>query len=229
MPALFIQYMTFLADFAILLFVGYYFLKLNSKERELEKRENKIDSEYHQVVDNALAKERKIMDDATSEAEHIITGAEYVNKSSKEVVDQALQKMVDQIHTETVETARNFMNSFSASLGQISQQSQRDFQDVAKELEQGLQTQVTDFQNSAKELEVDLQKQIKDFHDTLLPGLEKELDDYKKIRMKQADQTIASIVQKASQEILNKTISLDDHQKLIIESLEKAKKEGIFD
>jgi hypothetical protein len=36
-------------------------------------------------------------------------------------------------------------------------------------------------------------------------------------------------VQKASSEMFNKSISTEDHQKLLMESLEKAKSEGVFD
>ena len=39
---------------------------------------------------------------------------------------------------------------------------------------------------------------------------------------------VIAIIQKASQEILNKSLSLDDHRQLITEALEKAKNEGLF-
>jgi hypothetical protein len=81
----------------------------------------------------------------------------------------------------------------------------------------------------AKGLGVDLQKQIKDFHESLLPGLEKELEIYKQVRFKQADQTITEVVQKVAQEILNKSLTVSDHQAIMLEALEKAKKEGVFD
>jgi hypothetical protein len=77
-------------------------------------------------------------------------------------------------------------------------------------------------------MEAELQKQTATFRDSLLPQMEQELDEYKKIRLQQADRTITQVIQEVSQEILNKSISLDDHQRLLIEALEKAKKEGVF-
>jgi hypothetical protein len=59
--------------------------------------------------------------------------------------------------------------------------------------------------------------------------MQKELDGYKQSRINQIEQMISRVIQEASQEILNKSISVDDHQKLLMESLEKAKKEGVFD
>ncbi|HSW47660.1 MAG TPA: hypothetical protein VLG67_01125 [Candidatus Saccharimonadales bacterium] len=229
MPTLPFDYITILADSAILVFVAYYFFRFNKIEKKLEEKENKSDIEYHKVVDDAFAKERKIIEDATGEAQHIIQDTKYITSSSKEDVDEALAKMIQDIHKDTLETARQFMENYKSSLSQISMRSQADFQEVAKGLAEGLRGEVEAFANSTRQLELDLQKQVKDFHDNLLPNIEKELDEYKKVRMKQTEQTITSIVQKASQEILNRSISLDDHEALIIESLEKAKREGAFD
>lgn len=244
MPNLPFQILTITADLVLFLFVGYYFFRLRAKEKELLKKETLIDSNYHQIVDTALSKERRILEDATleanklmetaaHEANQILAGSKYINEASKQTVDQALNKMVadiqsisqqtkqtvdqtlhkmaDDIQTEARATSQAFMQSYQASLKQV----------AAKSLQ--------DVENVTKELETDLQKQVKAFHENLLPTLEKELAAYKKTRMEQTDKSITRIVQKVSQEILNKSISLDDHQELVLSSLEKAKKEGVFD
>ena len=250
LPALPFQLISLTADLAMLFFIGYYFLNLRVKEKELDKKEGKIDTEYHRVVDDALTKERTILDDAskeagqileqtTTEADKIIAGTQCISRETKDAVNQALKRMVADIEKEAVDTAHSFINSYSVSLEQVVSQSLSNFKNITNGFESDHQKQIADFQKilnqsltgfqySAKGLEVDLQKEIKDFHDTLLPNLEKELEEYKKARMKQAEQMITRVVQNVSQEILNKSISLEDHQKLVIESLEKAKKEGVF-
>lgn len=211
MPALFFEALGFITNIAVLGAILYYFFRFKARENELTKREGKIDIDYHQAVDSALNRERKILADATEEADQILTNAQYVKKDSKEIVDHALQKMTQDIQKESVDTASNFLKSYQTSLGQLETQS------------------LTDFQNVIKGLQSDLQKQVKDFHEQMLPNLEKELESYKQNRLKQTEATITQIVQKASQEILNKAISLEDHQSLVLAALEKAKKEGVFD
>jgi hypothetical protein len=211
MPNLLFQFISITADLVIFIFIGFYLLKLKKEEKELKKKENKADTGYHQIVDDALGKERKIMEDAVSEADQIIVNAEYVKKSSKEIVDKALQQMVSHIQKESIETAGKFMNSYSESLKKLAT------------------TSLIDFENVAKGLEGDLQRQIKEFRETLLPDLKKELDNYKQVRLKQSEETINLVIQKAAQEIMNKTISLEDHQKILTDALEKAKTEGVFD
>lgn len=250
LPAFIVQTIGLSANLLIFIGFAYYFLRLRKKEEELDRKLENMDTDYHKVVDNALTKERKIIedagntynqimynalseerqlvDDATREASQIITGAQYINRAAKGTVDQALDHMIDDIKKGILDTARDFLNDYQASLKLVTDQSLTDFQKVSKGLETDLQKQTDDFQNVAKELKEDLQKQITNFHDTVLPALEKELEDYKQMRLNQTEQTIKSVVQKVSQEILNKSISLDDHQKLLLDSLEKAKKEGMF-
>ena len=197
----------------LILFVvfGYYMLKLRAKEKNLEVKEGKIDANYHQVVDSALSKERKILEDAIAEASEIIAGAQYINKESRDVIAEALQKMTVDIQKEAADTAHNFTSNYQVSLRQLSLQSLAGFQEVVKSLRE------------------DLKKEIVMFHETLLPKMEKELEEYKKARLEQADKMVVRIIQSVSQELLSKTISIEDHQKLVTDALERAKKEGAFE
>jgi len=195
----------------IFIFLAYSFISLRSREKQVEKKENAIDSNYHHVVDDALSKERKILDDATQEADQIITGAQYLTHNSKEEVHDAIRSLVADIQKEGATIAHTFTSEYTNSLNTLSGQSLAQFQTIMTTLESGLK------------------KQIQDFHQSLLPQVEKELQEYKKARMQQIDAAVVTIVQKASQEIFNKSLPLADHQNIVIESLEKAKKEGVFD
>lgn len=210
MPELLISIITLGTNIILVSFVSYYLLSLRKKEKKIQDREQQTDTKYHHIVDEALAKERQILDDATHEADQIITGANYIKQDSQESIDKTLKLIVAELQKDSLSTSQAFMQSYTASLQSISQQS------------------VHDFQATVKQLQTDLQQQIASFHQSLLPNLEKELDEYKQMRLKQTDQMVASIVQKTSQEVLNKTIPLEDHHTLMTEALEKAKKEGVF-
>ena len=77
-----------------------------------------------------------------------------------------------------------------------------------------------------KKLEDLIEKQI---HGAYPQAEIKEVEEYKEIRIKQAEQLVNKIIQKASQEIFGRIITFNDHQNIMIESLERAKKEGVFD
>lgn len=211
MPAQLFELLTVSADILIFIFVGYYLIRLGKKEQTLEKKEKAIDTNYHEVVDTALNRERKILEDATEEADHIIIGAEHITHTARETVKKALQEMLFEIQKEAGDITHELTSSYATSLKELTADSLADFGQISKELED------------------DMRIQIKNFRETLLPNLEKELEEYKQARLKEIEQTVMRIVQKASQEIFNKTLSITDHQNIIIESLEKAKKEGVFE
>lgn len=205
------QVITAIADIAIFIYVGLYLLRLHKREKLLDKKERQVDTDYHEVVDNALNKERRILEDATDEAGEIISGAEYISKSSRDAIHDALRTMILDIQKEAGEITHNFNITYANSLKQLTAESLGDFQAVSKELQ------------------TDLELQIKTFRESLLPSLEKELEEYKQSRLQQTEKIISSIIQRVSLEVLHKSLSLADHQNLIIESLEKAKKEGVFE
>jgi F0F1-type ATP synthase membrane subunit b/b' len=218
MPNLPLQLATFIADSVVIFLVVYFIGKitkrekqLEERERELAKKEGKIDIDYHQIVDNALTKERKILEDAIAQAKTIIANTQYVSQNSKQIIDRALQEMVIDIKKDSDEIGRQFIDNYKYFLNKVSA------------------TSLTDFQNIAKQFGVNLDGQIREFSKTLLPNLEKEIAGYKQERLKGVDKIVEAIVQKVAQKALNKSIPVSDHNNLILEALERAKKEGIFD
>ncbi|HSX08797.1 MAG TPA: hypothetical protein VLF93_01465 [Candidatus Saccharimonadales bacterium] len=210
LPTTVIQIVTILADLVIFIFVCYYLWELRAKEKLIEKAQKETDENYHHVVDDALAKERKILEDAAFSSSQIIAGTKYVTSTSKESLDEAIQKMEGTLTRELGNTSADFNKNYSTSLQHLANQS------------------LAEFQNVVKTMETDLQKQTRTFSETMIPQLEKELEEYKKLRLQQADRTITNVIQEVSQQILNKALPLEDHQQLLIEALERAKKEGVF-
>jgi hypothetical protein len=207
----FFQILILVFEVVIMGFTLYYFLNLRGREKKLETSEIKEDTSYHQIVNDALSRERKILEDATLEADQIVTGAQYVQQSSKEAINQALAELVKEIQKESVDTATKFMSDYATNLQKLSQ------------------TSLSDFQQTSENLQTDLKQQIKSFRESMLPDLQKELDAYKQMRLKETEELVKKIVEQASQNIFNRSLSLDDHQKLLTDSLEKAKAEGVFD
>lgn len=211
LPNTLFQILTIAADLVLFIFVWYYIWELRGKEKWIEKERTKSDSNYHHVVDEALSKEQKIIDDATKEASEIISDTQFLTKTSTEEVNKALTQMEGTIEKQAGSTSQEFTKTYSESLQKVAAHS------------------LTEFQTITKGMETELQKQTKEFRESLLPRLEKDLEEYKKMKVAQTDRIITHVIQDVSQEILNKSLTVEDHQRLLLESLEKAKNEGAFD
>lgn len=211
LPILIIQGFTVFANIVMLLFIWYYLWEQRAKEKQLEREINKYDSRYHHVVDDALAKERQIIQDASVEAGKIISNADFFKKASADKMTGVLHEMESDIEGQTLATTQVYSDSYHAAIQKLASAS------------------LSEFQNVTKQMTIDLQKQVKEYRETLLPRMDRDLEEYKKARMKDAEEAIAQLIKKASMEIFNKALPIEDHNNLIIESLEKAKKEGLFD
>ncbi len=218
MPELFLLFVIPTANLMMLLFLGFYLHQLKNekkvledKARELAKKENEVNSDFHQSVDKSLSEERKIIDGATEQAKSILTDTKYVSDSSKKVIDEALAKMIGLVEQEVETSSKDMLDKHKNSLTEVSGKSLNNLQNITKQFETNLEMQMQDFQKS------------------LLPNLQKELEEYKQQKFKEANDKVNKIIQQVSQKVLNKSLSADDHQNLIIESLEKFRKDGLFD
>lgn len=57
---------------------------------------------------------------------------------------------------------------------------------------------------------------------------EKNIEDYKKEKLKEVDQKIYQLIGEVAKKTIGKAIDISDHEQLVMEALEKAKKEKIF-
>lgn len=184
--------------------------KLEKQQKDLSAKETRLENGYRQAIDSALNKERRILDEATRQASLILANTKQTSDSSKNALEKALQKMMVDIQKEAGNTSNNFAANYKKYLGQITDKS------------------LVDFQSITKKFEDDMQKQSEEFRKSILPQIQKELEDYKQKRFEEADVTIGKIIQNVTEKVLNKSISLEDHKKLIIAALDKAKNDGLF-
>jgi cell division septum initiation protein DivIVA len=141
MSNLFFQLTTIAANLIVFFFAGYFLIKymskekeLDQKEKEIEQKEGKLDTEYHKIVDTALNKERKILEDATAEADTIIAQAQFATKDTQEKVNQALEEIIADVHTETAKIAQHFVAEYQNSIKEVANKSLSNLEYITKEI-----------------------------------------------------------------------------------------------
>lgn len=216
--ALFLQIVTIASDVIIFLLVGFYLWTLQKDKNEVEIRQQKlaekqeqIDAKHRQIIQNAHEQEKKIIDNATQQANSIISNAQFINDSAKQTIDNAFQKMIADLQNQAAASSNNFMGDYKKYLEHLAQQSVNSFQKLTQQIEAEMQTQMENLSNSQ------------------LKNMQAEIEEHKKQQLKEAEEKINDVIQSVAQKVFNKSISLDDHRSLIIDSLEKSRKEGLFE
>src|SRR5689334_15294414 len=108
MPALLYQVITLVFDLSVVVFVVFYILGVRNKEKKVDQKEGKIDSEYQTVVGQGLAQERQIIENAvnqshqmmqvaTHQANQILAGTQFISQTTKATLDTAVGQMVGDV------------------------------------------------------------------------------------------------------------------------------------
>lgn len=73
-----------------------------------------------------------------------------------------------------------------------------------------------------------LKKISKDVEKESLKAVQAEVANYRKVRLEKAQEEIEAILARVASEVLGRSLSLKDHEKLIFQALDKAQKKGVF-
>src|SRR3989344_3375051 len=169
-----------------------------------------------------------ILKKAQIQAREIVSQAKSFNKETIEDIDKTLsdiklseQSAVEEISEDILLTYRKIIEDTRNDAINIATTASKTLQnDAIKE--------VDSFKSLLSRQTSELQKIVAEKIDSSYQTAQKELEVYKLTEMKKIDTQVTEILSEVSKEVLGKTIPLENHHKLIIDSLEKAKKEGIF-
>ncbi len=158
-----------------------------------------------------------------------------INQEVKKAISEINQKIAD----EAIESYKKQMVVFS----QEAENKMADWDEITKK-------EILKFSNTCSQAEDSILQEAKKRTDELSKGLdekidriyqaakglvnekiaqtEKNIEDYKKEKIKEIDQKIYQIIGDVAKKTIGKAIDLSTHEELVVQALEKAKKERIL-
>lgn len=97
-----------------------------------------------------------------------------------------------------------------------------------EELERLMHARSAEVTAMIEKAQTDQIKESQFFVANLLTKLEKEAQEYKENKLKAVDEQIRQIVLSAAREVIGRSISLTEHEDLVVKALERAKREKVF-
>ena len=179
---------------------------LYKRERRLRQSENRFHSKAESILRAAGLKSLDIIDKAEGDAGKIISQTEFIDNN----VQADLAKSFRQLFT-TNET--KLSKDLSDIRSQMSQSAKDSMSQLLVKNEQSISSYVDD-----------LKKETLSYHKAALA----EVEDYKKKRLAEVENNLPQLLLQISKEFFSQGLALPDKEKLVFESLERAKKEGVF-
>jgi len=194
------------------------YVKTLKKFQTLQKKESDIQSDAHK-------KASFILEEARNEAIKIVANANLFEDSTKKQFDQEL-KRISEGQVKTLEKlSYDLLNVYQKELADLKENNIKMMNIILKDIENSTIADLKDFREILKKETFASQKIVETKIEETYKAAQKEIEDYRTERLKKVEGQIYEIIKSVSMLALGKTLSLQDHEQLIIDALEKAKKE----
>ena len=161
----------------------------------------------------------------------------------EKIINQEMKRAISEINQKVTNEAMESYKKQMATFSQEAEKKMANWDEITKK-------EILKFSNTCSQAEDLILQEAKSKANELSKGLdekidricqlvtesinqkiaqtEKNIEDYKKEKLKEIDQKIYQMIGEVAKKTIGRAIDLSTHEKLVIETLQKAKKEGIF-
>lgn len=236
MPSDFLIFLIFssvgVSQFLLVLFFWLEQRKIGRKIDELNSPNKFRGQEYGEkgwgILHSAIKQSQSIVGQAELESVKTMADAKYSASEMEKKYEQELALTADEIKKAFLSEVAKASSEYKNYLTDLANQ--------ASEAQNGLDLRIKDKidglfdrfdQNLFKEMAVTSDKSLKQ-SELLLDDAKRKIEEYKKMKMDLLEHDISEIVERTTELVLGKKLSMSDQSDLIYESLERAKKEKLI-
>ncbi|MEK7517563.1 MAG: hypothetical protein AAB583_03355 [Patescibacteria group bacterium] len=203
--------------------------KLRLYRTEYEKIKAAVAENNSHVLNEARNKAVRIIDEANNKALDVIHKSGLFANITNYNFDKELKALAEKEFNSFEKATSDFVKVYESVLDDLKARNVEIFQKISNNIEISTLEEIKKFKRIIEQETISSQKMIKKKVDHEYSLAKKDIEEYKQSELKIVDEKIYEILEAISKLVLGKAIELSRHEALIIESLEKAKKEGIFD
>ncbi len=184
--------------------------------------------ESEKLLSEARKKAVKMINDANGRAIDIINKANLSADIASNTFNQQISHIASMQIKEFEKDSSNFIKLHHQMLLDLKSKNIELFHSLSKDIETNTVGEINNFKVSMENLTSESQNLVRKKINADYEAAKKEIENYKNEEFRKIEDQIYALLEKVSNLALGKTISLSDHEDLILKSLEKAKKEGTF-
>src|SRR5258708_14638026 len=210
-------------------FAVYFLRSVYKKEKEFEKKRDETFGNYDVILRDAHTKAETLLAKAAAD----VTSHYEETKHFDEKISQSLSSTVEAMVKQNVHlldaNSRQFIADYTASLQTMRERYEKDMDTILQDVHTSTVKDFTELKDSMRKEILEEQASIKQELQGAYADSKIEMNDYRKHRLADVDASIDALILRVVEQVMGKIILVPDHQKLVLEALEKAKTEGMFD
>ncbi len=203
---------------------------LNSKrvgktEDEMKKLKRETEKRQEEILERARYDYEAIITHATEKAEEIINGANTIHDRSSGVLDSDYDKLLTEQRLKLAESSEELKRKYEDQIDQINKQNVQLLQSAYKDIIEYSAATLGIFKQDLEKETFESKKLADEKIQAEYEKLDAELEQKKKEAIERINQNISKVLLFVSKEAFGKNIKVEDQQQLILQSLDRAKKE----
>lgn len=216
---------------AALAFIAYSYAKAIKRLSDQSRRYDDIVSSMEKTeadfMEDARNKSAEIIEESTKKAQQILNESQVISADSKKTLDSALETIIKHQVGYFEKATADFLNEYKKELENLKSSAIKITQSASKNIELDTVKEINNFDEILAKETYDGQKIVEGKIEEEFSKAQKQVQDYKTEMLKKTQEDIYKILERISRDAIGKSLNLSDHEQLIIEALEKAKKENL--
>lgn len=219
---------SFIGTILLFAFMLCYLYYLYNRQREFDSKEDSAYNKSSEIIQEAQVHANEIVEKAVDRAKSTLVETDYLRDDLMKNLESNLNQLAQQTITVFKNNSQGVDQKYQELFSKTKQEYEAKLNYTLKSLEAIAGRELEDFSKNLKKETLNSQVFIGARINEEFEKKQKEIEDYKLQRLKAIDENINKIIARVSQEVLGKAIPLDEHERLVIEALERAKKEEVF-
>jgi len=226
-----VAYITLFSLFFILFvfMLGYIFSKLRAFKADPLDITNESYRKALQILDSAKKQSLRIYQNSQERAKKIIEDAYSFNADTKEELDDHLATITKTQLSDFDRFLKSELKDFESAVSKEAASSIKVFGSLSQDLREEVTESIHDLKENIVKETIESQKMVEDKVEKEYSELEKELEEYKTERMQKIEEKIGDLLCDVSSTVLGVSFSANEHQDVILNVLEEAKKKDLLE
>lgn len=217
--------------FVVVVFLIYFIFLEFSPDKKIHDAQSVKENAYRKafsIIEEARGRSLKILQDSNAKAQKTLKDASFFNESSQILLNQQLKDMSDKQVSSLDVVSKQLLETYKKSVETEESKNIETLANVSKDLKDELLHEVDEFKEILHRETIESQQMVDQKVAAEFKKVEDEINAYKSRQLKKIDDTVYKILAVVSKDIFGRVLSLEDHQDLVLKSLEKAKDQSIF-
>lgn len=198
--------------------------KLHLMQKDEEKLKQQINKKGEEVLDRAREKAEEVITEAVDKAQEILGSAALFNEKAKSILDRKLESVSKNQAGMLERSSLDLLKDYEKAIEELKQDNINLFRNISKNIETYASQELKDFKDTLQKETVDSQKIVEQKIEEEFKKAEDDLKTYKLEQLKKIDESIFLLLHNISEMTIGKILNFEQHEELIIEALEKAKR-----